>query len=218
MPADVARRLDEALAAARGVPKAAPTVVPLSSRQRRNRPSWHSRLAQAAAVLVLLAAVGGIGYGAFSGGSGSAGGGASDSAAGSAQKGAGADREAAGGRGIPVSQTGRDYTAATLRTAVPGLLSGVVPRTASGGQSLNASPGQADASGPPDAATLARCAQSLAGKPVAPLAADVAKFDHKPALVIVLPTPGDKASVDVFALPPGCPTGEVLQFERVALP
>src|SRR5450432_3664599 len=60
-PEDVVRRIDDALAAAsRPVVAASATVIPLTTPRRS---PWRTRALQAAAVFVLVAAVGGLGYG-----------------------------------------------------------------------------------------------------------------------------------------------------------
>jgi hypothetical protein len=218
MPDDVARRLDDALLEAAAGPAtaaAAPTVTPLPSQRRT---PWNTRILQAAAVVVLLLALGGLGFGvvqnALSGGSDTA-----NSTASSAGKGAdsGAPERAADSAsgGYPATESGRDYTRESLRAAVPALVHGQVtaspvPKSESQGlqgatQLLRGRP-------------LATCVANLADGPVTPLAVDAARYDGKPATIIVLPTDGDASTVDVYVVAPGCPNGTFIAWQRVTHP
>ena len=58
----------------------------------------------------------------------------------------------------------------------------------------------------------------LNGGPATPLSVDLGTWSGKPAAVIVLPTEGDAATVDIFVVAPGCPPGELLYFTRAARP
>jgi hypothetical protein len=235
-PEDVVRRLDEALAAA-GPPvaTASTTVTALPTRQRTTR---GTRVLQAAAVFVLIAAVGALGYGcikAIGGGSTTA-----DSAA-SAAGGGKAARESAGDlAAYRISSSGRDYTEATLKAAVPELLAGTLPTVSkrqldaansgdvaapasptpsvSGGYSADAPPAAPSAGRLLNGTALATCVANLAAGPVTPLAVDLGRFEKQPATIIVLPVPNDAKHVDVFAVAPDCPTGTFLDWVRVARP
>lgn len=224
MPDDVAHSLDVALAVARGPATAtsAATVTPLSDRRRRVP---GTRVLQAAAVVLLLA-LGGLGYAAFlspNDGTSTAG------SASDARQEAGAQAGADSGT-YPVTASGRDYTSESLAAQVPALVRGLAaavpkPRAAtedragsagSGSASTQTSPGSAD--GLTGGAPLAACVADLAGKPVTPLAVDVATYLGQPATIIVLPTTGSRTTVDVYAVAPGCPSQTFLAFRRVARP
>jgi hypothetical protein len=229
MPDDVANSLDVALAAARSPATAtsAATVTPLSDRRHRVA---GTRILQAAAVVLLLA-LGGLGYAAFlsPNDATSTAGGASD-----ARQEAGAQAGADGGA-YPVTASGRDYTSESLAAQVPALVRGLAaavpkPRAAtedragsggsepagSGSASTLTGPGSAD--GLTGGAPLAACVADLAGEPVTPLAVDVAKYLGRPATIIVLPTAGSRTTVDVYAVAPDCPSQTFLAFRRVARP
>lgn len=224
MPDDVAHRLDAALGVARGPATAtsAATVTPLSDRRRRVP---GTRVLQAAAVVLLLA-LGGLGYAAFlSPKDGTSTAGSASDARQEAGAQAGAD-----GAAYPVTASGRDYTSESLAAQVPALVRGLAaavpkPRAAtedragsagSGSASTLTSPGSAD--GLTGGAPLAACVADLAGKPVTPLAVDVATYLGQPATIIVLPTTGSRTTVDVYAVAPGCPSQTFLAFRRVARP
>lgn len=214
IPGDVARTLDAALAAAAtpSATAAADTVTPVGHRRRT---PWNTHVLQAAAVAVLLLLLGGLGYSAILSNHHDRSGG--ERAAGRAQP-EGASQVASGSTGsgaYPVTESGRDYTKDSLRAAVPSLLLGGTgagtraprPRAATDGlgpsRLLGGSP-------------LAACVANLAGGPVTPLAVDVARFEGKPATVIVLPTQSDATTVDAYVVAPDCPAGTFLTFERVA--
>jgi hypothetical protein len=233
-PEDVVRRLDEALAdAGPSVATASTTVTALPTRQPT---PMGTRGLQAAAVFVLLAAVAALGYGgikAIGGGSSGA-----DTAAGSAGGGKAA-RESAGDLSTyRVSNSGRDYTEASLKAAVPDLLAGTLPpvskrlfdaanspdAAAQGSPTPSASGSSAAGARAPSSgrllngAALASCVANLADGPVTPLAVDLGSFEKKSATIIVLPVPNDPKHVDVFAVAPDCPTGTFLDWVRVARP
>jgi hypothetical protein len=227
-PDDVVRRLDDALAAAVSpAVTASTTVTPFRSSTAPGRQPWRTRVLQAAAVFVLVAAVGGIGYGgirALNGGSG-ADAGTAASSGGNAQteKGARADV-------YKITSSGRDYTDDSLRAALPQLLAGTLRAPAGGTPTAvapSASPGAVDGYGSDSAASpqrlldgtaLAACVANLTGGPVTPLAVDVARFEKKPATIIVLPDQDDPSFVNVYAVAPNCPTGTFLSWQHVALP
>ena len=47
------------------------------------------------------------------------------------------------------------------------------------------------------------------------MAVDLASYEGQPAAVVLLPTPDDPGTVDVFVVKPECPPGEFLYFVRV---
>ncbi len=68
----------------------------------------------------------------------------------------------------------------------------------------------------PDAATL--CVRVLTdGDGTTALAVDSGSYAGHPAIVVVVPTQGDPASLDVFVVKPGCGTGsaDILEFQRI---
>jgi anti-sigma factor RsiW len=229
-PEDVVRRLDDAFAAAAmPLPTASATVTPLTASTTRARQPWRTRVLQAAAVFVLVAAVGALGYGgirAVSGGN-SSGTTAADSGAGAGQA-PEPNRETA--RKYVIASSHRDYNPKSLRSAVPGLLSGTfgarteVPKdTAVPEKSPTGGGGAAGSAADPQrlrgGKALAACVANLTGGPETPLAVDVgARFENKPATIIVLPDPDDASFVNAYAVAPDCPTGTWLDYEKVALP
>jgi hypothetical protein len=225
-PDDVVRRLDDALAAAATpLPTASATVTPLTASTTRARQPWRTRVLQAAAVFVLVAAVGGLGYGGFmamSGGNSGGTTGAADSG------GSGATEKRTTAHKYVVTSSGRNYTKESLRSAVPGLLSGRYDATAqdSGGAAVpsktptgaHAPAAAADPQRLRDGKALAACVANLADGPVTPLAVDIARFDGKPATIIVLPDPKDPSIVYAYAVAPSCAEGTFLAVLPVALP
>lgn len=225
LPDDVADRLDAALAAERPVHATpATTVTPMA--QPQHRPPVGMRVLQAAAVIVLVLAGVGVGVSAYRGGSGA------DSETTSANDSAGgAAGEGANGVGYPVTRSGRNWSEATLAAAVPNLLTGSVPSSADAASPEAGSDSGGDdstarqlagkevgrlAGGPP----LADCVTALADGPAAPLAVDLATWQGQPAAVVLLPTPGDTASVDAWVVGPKCSQADaqLLFFARVARP
>lgn len=223
MPADVVARLDDALSRAGRdrVPTgsaAAMTVTPLGSRTRRSPVG--TRLLQAAAVVVLVLAVVGVGASVLmSGGgdvatSGSSSGGYADGPSGKAT--------------YALLATGADYSASSLAGAVPRLVAGEGRRySAAEGAAAPKDTGQLTAGAAPDdtgrlaaGAALADCVTALADAPAVPLAVDLARYEGKPAAVIVLPGLDDPAMVDVWVVGPGCRQGDdqFRFFTRVARP
>lgn len=235
-PDDVVRRLDSALAAAGPqVATASATVVPLAALTTPRRSPWRTRALQAAAVFVLLAAVGGLGYGGIKALSDR---GSTDSASSGAGSNA-APEKARGSGKYSITSSGRDYTDASLRAAVPALLAGSLPALARESLSATSAPsaagtGSRPASSPAsstgsaavpanperlrDGTALAACVANLAGGPVTPLAVDLGRFEGKPATIIVLPDPDDPSFVDVYAVAPDCATGTFLTYQKVVLP
>ena len=228
-PDDVVRRLDDALAAAATpLPTASATVIPLTASTTRARQPWRTRVLQAAAVFVLVAAVGGLGYGAIRA---SSGGNSTTSASDSGGAGTAAKRTEAH-RSV-VTSSGRNYTKESLRTAVPGLLSGkydataqdfgsaAVPSKTPTGAKAPAAGSVTDPQRLRDGKALTACVNNLAGTddgPVTPLAVDIARFDGKPATIIVLPDPKDPSVVFAYAVAPDCAEGTFLAALPVTLP
>jgi hypothetical protein len=239
IPADVASRLDAALAAAASAPPdvaATPTIVPLhgataTHRGERSNPRG-LRLLQAAAVLVVVLGLGALAVSAIHGGSDSGG---ASSASGAAGDRASAPKSAA----VPVTSSGRNWTPTTLAAAAPSLAAGTFgpavslydstrktaasptaaavpsPASSSGGVANGLAAGPADRLGDP--AALSACIANLSdpGPAMQPLAVDLARWQGQPAAVLVFPTPQDPASLDVYVVAPDCPTGLFLNFARV---
>lgn len=224
MPADVVARVDDALSRAGRdrVPSgsaAAMTVTPLGSRTRRSPVG--TRLLQAAAAVVLVLAVVGVGASVLmSGGGGASSGGSS-----------GASAKGPGGKATyALLATGADYSASSLAGAVPRLVAGEgrpfsAARDGDAGPTTASSPAEG-AVAPDDTgrlaagAALADCVTALADAPAVPLAVDLARYEGKPAAVIVLPGLDDPAMVDVWVVGPGCRQGDdqFRFFTRVARP
>lgn len=224
MPADVVARVDDALSRAGRdrVPSgsaAAMTVTPLGSRTRRSPVG--TRLLQAAAAVVLVLAVVGVGASVLmSGGGGTSSGGSS-----------GAYADGPGGKATyALLATGADYSASSLAGAVPRLVAGEgrpfsAARDGDAGPTTASSPAEG-AVAPDDTgrlaagAALADCVTALADAPAVPLAVDLARYEGKPAAVIVLPGLDDPAMVDVWVVGPGCRQGDdqFRFFTRVARP
>lgn len=226
MPPEVSDRITAALATAAlahpAEPPAAPsaTVTPLASHRARRTPRFAQLGAVAASVAVIAAGV--LGVRALTNGS-SAGG--TDSGAASSTA-AGGSAEAA----TPVTRSGTDWTPETLRTDLPQLLT-----TAYADKAPAAAPTQAQRDTAADAAPLAAagaaeegleplaggptqaaCVAALAGdSTTTPLAVDLARYEGKPAAVVVLPSPGDAAKVDIWVVGAGCDT-DVRYFLRTA--
>lgn len=240
MPADVADRLHAALAEARppageadeGAPEppaataAATTVTPMPTRTvARERSPWSMRVLQAAAVVVLLLGGTGVVLSAIQDTGGEAGSTATETSAG----GGDAAPEAAASNGYPVTASGRNWSPETVVEAVPEIVAGTVGPPA---ESPAADQGGPD--GTPDTEDsaralssagrlasgeeLARCVGNLNLGPVTPLAVDLARWEGNPAAVIVLPTPDDPSTADLFVVTPACPAGEFLYFARVPRP
>jgi hypothetical protein len=233
VPADIASRLDAALAAAAAEPTegtASTTVVPmLASRRTRSSPRG-LRLLQAAAALVVVLGLGGLAVSAIHGGSEGAGSSGTAGAAASAPK----------SSAVPVTASGRNWTPTTLAAAAPALASGTfgpafsvyddsTHRTADSPTATPATPVPTSASkglasgaaGPAgrlaDPTALRACVTNLndGDQTMQPLAVDLARWQGQPAAVLVFPTADDPASLDVYVVAPDCPTGLFLNFARV---
>ena len=222
MPEDVIERVDAALAAEPAVRPGAATVAALADHARVPRAPLSMRLLQAAAVIVLLLAGTGIAVSAWNGGSDTST--SADSSGGAAGQGA---PEAASA--YPVTASGRNWDEESVLAAVPQLVSGAFtpPTAASPGSDAGSDAGSDDrarelASAPAgrlaDGPALAECVGRLNLGPVTPLSVDLAQWRGSPAGVIVLPTPDDPATVDVFVVEPSCPEGTFLFFTRAPRP
>lgn len=245
VPELVAARLDRALAGAAAEDAADPTaatatrtVTPLAPDRG---PVRGMRLLQAAAVVVLVLGAGALGvsalnHGGSNGDSASTAGSAADSGAGG-----GASREEPSAATVaPITASGRDWTAAALRTDAADLLTGTLgqayalyDRQAATGAQLDGATPDPSASPPAaqrdlanaaggadrlaDPTALRACVANITDGDASlqPVAVDLARWQGKPAAVLVFPTTDDPASLDVYVVAPDCPTGLFLDFERV---
>jgi hypothetical protein len=237
VPADVASRLDAALAAAASEPTeltASTTVVPMRSSHRTRSSPRGLRLLQAAAALVVVLGLGGLAVSAIHGGSGESAG----TAGGTSDHAAAAPKSAA----VPVTASGRNWTPTTLAAAAPALADGTfgppfsvyddstrksaaLPSTSAPVPSAPAGSGGpvggGTAAGPAgrlsDPTALRACVTNIndGDQTMQPVAVDLARWQGQPAAVLVFPTAGDPASLDVYVVAPDCPTGLFLNFARV---
>ena len=220
-------------------PAAAPatrTVTPLAPDRG---PVRGMRLLQAAAVVVLVLGAGALGVSALNHG-GNDDGGTSSAADSAGSAGGRAEAAPEAATVAPITASGRDWTAATVRTDAADLLTGTLgqayalyDRQAAKGAPADAATPDPSASAPAaqrDLASAAGGADRLAD-PTAlracvanitdgdaslqPVAVDLARWQGKPAAVLVFPTADDPASLDVYVVAPDCPTGLFLDFERV---
>ncbi|PZS29587.1 MAG: hypothetical protein DLM59_12620 [Pseudonocardiales bacterium] len=226
MPADVAARIDTALAetaaaetAARGpavgrdTPAATGDVTVLADRaghrRRIDRRRWWPGAGVVAAGVALLFA-GAVGLSAVKSGSGASGTSNRSSTT------AGAVPRAAPAR-APVA-SGADYSSTTLDAGVRRLLAGRssptgLPREVPKPSGSPRGPLAATAAAPVldrllGPAALQACVTELAGVPgVTPLAVDFARFQDKPAVVVVLPD-SNPANVDAWVVGPACGPGQ----------
>jgi hypothetical protein len=196
------------------------------------------RLLQAAAAVVLVLGVGALGVSALThGGNGDAG---TSTAGTAADSGGGSQAAPEAATVAPITASGRDWTSSSLRTDVAALLTGTVGRTyalydrqatkGSGQDGVAPGPSASAPAAQRELATAAGGADRLAD-PTAlracvanvtdgddslqPVAVDLARWQGKPAAVLVFPTTDDPASLDVYVVAPDCPTGLFLDFERV---
>lgn len=227
VPDDVAARIDTALAAEAATRPAAEPAVPagvtvLADRANRHRRSqagrrwWPGAGVVAAGVALLFA--GAIGLSAVQNHSGKSAGKSSAAAAG--------DRRVPTAR-VPVA-SGQDYTPTTLTPGVRRLLFGQISPQGLAAPGATGSPARTNTDQAvlsPDPAfarfgrpgVLTACVAELAGSPtVRPLAIDFARFQGKPAVVVVLPDI-DPAKVDAWVVGPDCRPGQadLLRFQVV---
>jgi hypothetical protein len=248
MPADVADRLDAALAQARAdeaaaddealetaraaEPAAAATVVPADTGRPAGGLPWHSKVLQVAAVVVLLAALGGVAVSGILHGSGSDGGSSAGSAAGAQDQRSSGSGSGAGSGAVTrtlLSASGTAYTISNLGTAAQRLANGEkaaadAQSSAAPTASALASPSRAFADELPadqraltsSPVALDACVKRLTGGSVRPIAVDIGTWAGSPATIIVLPGQDDPSMLDVFAVRASCPPGSFLGFVRVS--
>ena len=233
MPADVAARLDAALASADldapGASSQPATVVPLNAARRRwgSRPTVAGLGAAAAVTALVVALVVGHNTGGSSGGSTSPEGATSlaQSAAGSVLS------------NLSTESSGTDYTTGNLASTVPQLVAGPAahtmmkaapaPAQPKTGAAPNAGGASATVAGIPAAllrlhdspSALRSCVLGVeaGGQIQRPLAIDFARYLGAPAVLIVLPglNPG---YVDAWFVGPGCDSVNVhlLGYKAIA--
>jgi hypothetical protein len=222
-PDDVVRRWDDALTDVAAEPAgtaATRTVTPLRSPDRAAPRGM--RWLQAAAVVVLLLAGGAVGVSALrdlGGGDAGADNAATDTAGGAAE-------ERAASASFRLTASGRNWTADTVTAAAPDLVAGLPVALGSGPQAPDATEDRAQMYADEPAArlaggpALADCVTALADGPVTPLAVDLGRYEKSAAAVIILPTPDDPATMDVWVVGPDCAQADakVLYFARVGRP
>lgn len=223
IPPAVANRIDAALD--RVAESRAPAgVLPMP----RRRPWWRSpAVAGSAAAAAVALLVAGIVFGSVlrhkhDNGS-------SPTTSGAA---AGANRsaDAAGAGAIKEWQTGTNYTPTNIASLVPRLIAG----TPTGAMALPPPTGAALTPAAPTGSAAAtrsftldqlrasrdavlQCGRILADDPTAvPLAIDFARFNNAPAVIVVLPTPGDPHRADVYVLRQPCSTAALFSLYRVS--
>ena len=224
MPADVAARLDAALAEAALAPVAATTVVPISSARSAR---WRDpRILKVAAAVVLVLGGGGLAIKVISSGGGSSSEGSTTAAAGGAPRAA---------EKLSVNSA-HAYTSDTLATDVRALVAGTLPKAVVGqdsaaGPTLEPHPtvsGTVSSPNPGYGApvtkplqeltstvdTLAPCIAALEADitAVTPFAIDAGTYDGRPALIVVLPNKEDAKYYDVFIVGAKCGQGNGADF------
>ncbi|MEU6034282.1 zf-HC2 domain-containing protein [Actinomadura sp. NPDC047616] len=192
MPADLASRIDSAIAA-----ESMHSAAVVSLAQRRGRRHWRI-LSAAAAAVVVVGGGGMVGY-QLLGDSSDAG---HQTAAStpvqdppdrrSLSPGAAPSPNAMQGPGYTVLHSGTDYRAGTLVRQITGLVG-------NGGRQLTLSGGEPDG-------RLSQCVDRIAQGKV-PKVVDVATYEGRPATVIALPT-GGSGGLDVWVVGPGCSSGD----------
>ena len=226
MPADVAAKVEAAVR--RGTEAAAPTIVPLG----RRRGVWRSPAiaggAAAAAVVALIPALvaGNVIH-------------RHHRAPNDTSAAAGARSRSAVSNPTQIKRwaTGRDYTAATIATLVPSLVTGTPPSATQplAGASTSSGPARAGTSAPTTTSqtpsysqdelrtsrqALQACGQILAGGvSTVPVAVDFARFNGTPAVIFVLPAIGHPTDLDVWVVRSACSAASLdLYFQRVPSP
>lgn len=221
MPADVAARLDAALAEAALAPVAAATVVPIASARTAR---WRDpRILKAAAAVVLVLGGGGLAVKMITSGGNE---GSTTAAAGGAPR---AERLSA--------NSAHAYTADSLAADVRALVAGTLPKASTTGQdsaaggTLQPHPTGSGAVSIPNPGytanldkplqeltstvdTLAPCIAALEEgiTAVTPYAIDAGTYDGRPALIVVLPNKEDAKSYDVFVVGARCGQGNDADF------
>jgi hypothetical protein len=205
MPADVADRIDAALAAEPAPPMTfGGTIVPTQSRRAWLRGPNVAAAAAGVAVLALGAAlvVGHLG----------------DKSKPAAKTNASAPRTgalplgAAAPSGLKQFQTGHDYTATTWKGYVTGLLIAAPPpfptpppKTSPPATATSTAPASYTRDELRDPALVYACAALLAGRPVLPIAIDYATYDAVPADILVLPgLQNPTGELDVYVIRSTC--------------
>jgi len=221
MPADVAARIDAALAA-EPAPAGRGTIVPLHTRRAWLRGPNVAAAAAGVAVLALGAAlvVGHLGDKSTGG----------DNAAktNGGAGGAGPLGAAAPGSGLKQFQTGHDYTEATYRGYVTGLLLTnpppfpIPPQTPATATSTTPkstpSPTSFTRDQLRDPATVYVCADLIAGHPVSPIAIDYATYEGVPADILVLPAlDNPTGGLDIWVIRKDCGAG-MTDFKFLRMP
>ena len=231
MPPDVAGAVHDALARA----PLSGTVLPLGDPTAARRRRWRSRptLAGLAATAAVVALVAAVAVGALHSSSKDNPPALDAPVAGSAA--------GAGQQGIPITASGRHYTAANAHRLVQQIAGSATEASGTGSAAAAPSVGagtKAAPAGPdtvaPDLQPLYTSQQALltcvaaltaGGRPVLPLTVDFATFSDKakkihraPALVVVLPGPAGRA--DGWIVGPDCataPDNNIYLFERVPI-
>jgi len=122
-----------------------------------------------------------------------------------------------------VTASGTDYTPERLAGQARGLVTRIEAasaRTSTDGDDSEEAAEQ-DMAGTlvPDGAAVRGCVNALTkGSAQGPLAVDIATFRGRPAAVVVLRTPGDRSSLDVFVVDRRCSAAadRTLYFQRIA--
>ncbi|MDQ1748831.1 MAG: hypothetical protein QOD07_3094 [Frankiaceae bacterium] len=218
MPADVAARIDAALAAEPAPPMTfGGDIVPMQSRRAWLRGPNVAAAAAGVAVLALGAAlvVGHLGDKSKP---------AAKTSAGAVNRGA-LPLGAAAPSGLKQFQTGHDYTAATWRGYVTGLLIAAPPPFPTPPPNTSA-PVTPTPTGPAsytrdelrDPALVYACAALLAGRPVLPIAIDYATYDAIPADILVLPGHEDPThQLDIYVIRSTC-SGKAIDIGFLRMP
>ena len=225
MPADIAERLDIAIAEAQDDSTAtAKNVIPLSSR----RSTWSTRKwLQVAAGLVLIVTGSAIVLPTLTGVADRS---ANETAAKSTSEDAGTDDKVTGTNSTLMAiETGANYTEKTLPgevsrrlTAPQAYEAAGAPSSRQGPQSPIAASGSSDANRLADPEALAGCVAALT--PDSPggdvVLVDVAKFNGKAATIIVLELPDQPSLLGAWVVGPRCrrENAETLHFQSVPRP
>lgn len=225
MPPAVAARVEAALAR-EDVPSG--TIVPLAGRKRAwNNPAVAGGAAAAAVVVLVAAIVAGtlVHHGNKQK--------SSTSAATGARSGFGAAKTAQ----TKQWSTGTNYTATTIATLVPRLITGTPPSpntvngpashaptsttsSAAGSNASSTTPTYTQDELRQSPAALQACGQILAGGVVTtPVAVDFARFDGKPAVIFALPAIGHPTFLDIWVVRSSCSAANLdLYFQRIPRP